>query len=167
MAEEELRIFIQREKIRTMKKDLRALGEKETQKKKEEILEIREKRGLAYAIRSSLETEKHYSYYTIYVGTAKESIPEVRSLIIEGFKNIDKMSQEDLKEAKERLIGLKKVSSEESVNVMNELMFLELTTKAENYYTYEEDINKVTLEEVKSLAKKMIKKYSTAAIVPK
>ncbi|NCN99478.1 hypothetical protein COU62_04335 [Candidatus Pacearchaeota archaeon CG10_big_fil_rev_8_21_14_0_10_35_219] len=131
------------------------------------FLEIREKRGLAYAIRSSLETEKHYSYYTIYVGTAKESIPEVRSLIIEGFKNIDKMSQEDLKEAKERLIGLKKVSSEESVNVMNELMFLELTTKAENYYTYEEDINKVTLEEVKSLAKKMIKKYSTAAIVPK
>jgi len=87
--------------------------------------------------------------------------------MIDGFKNIDKMSQEDLKEAKERLIGLKKVSSEESVNVMNELMFLELTTKAENYYTYEEDINKVTLEEVKSLAKKMIKKYSTAAIVPK
>lgn len=131
------------------------------------FLEIREKRGLAYNVRSSLETEKHYSNYTIYVGTTKEAIPEVKKLILQGFEDIEKMTEKDLEESKQRLIGLKRVSSEESVNVMNELMFLELTTKAEDYYTYENEVKTITLDEVKKLANKLIKSYSTAAIVPK
>ena len=66
------------------------------------------------------------------------------------------------------LIGLRRVTSEESVNVMNELMFEYLSTgNAENYYNHEEEINKVTLEEVKFLASDLIKEYSTATIVPK
>lgn len=131
------------------------------------FLEIREKRGLAYTVRSAYEVEKNYSYYSIYVGTTKEAIPEVEKLIVEEFKQIDKMTPKDLEEAKERLIGLRKVSSEESVNVMNELVFAELCTKAEDHYLHEEEINKVTLEEVKSLSKEIIQNYSTAAIVPK
>ncbi len=131
------------------------------------FLEIREKRGLAYSVKSSLETEKNYSHYTIYVGTTKEAIPEVKKLILQGFKDIEKMDEKDLKEAKERLIGLKKVSAEESLNVMNELLFSELSTKAEDYYAYEKEVKSIKIEEVKELAKKIIKEYSTTAIVPK
>lgn len=132
------------------------------------FLEIREKRGLAYAVQSSLNYEKNYSYYNIYVGTTKEAIPEVKKLIIQEFENIKNMTESDLEESKERLIGLRKVTSEESVNVMNELMFEEIaTSNAEDYYKYEEKIKKVTLEEVKKLANKIIEKYSTSAIVPK
>lgn len=131
------------------------------------FLEIREKRGLAYAVSSSAEAEKSYSHYTIYVGTTKEAIPEVKKLILQGFKDIDKMTEKDLKEAKEMLIGLKKVSSEESVSVMNSLIFSEIATKAEDFYTYEKEINAIRLDEVKKLAKRLIKSYSTAAIVPK
>ena len=68
-------------------------------------------------------------------------------------------------EAKERVIGLNKILSEESTDVMNALVFSELAGKAEDYYEYEKKINKVTLEQVKKLAK--FKNYSTAAIVPK
>ncbi|OIO81508.1 hypothetical protein AUJ84_01030 [Candidatus Pacearchaeota archaeon CG1_02_32_132] len=132
------------------------------------FLEIREKRGLAYAIRSSYELEKNYAYYGIYVGTTKPALKEVKELILEEFKNVDKMTKKDLEEAKERLIGLRKVSSEESVNVMNELVFAELSTgSAEEYYKQEEKIKTVTLEQVKTLAKDIIKTYSTAIIAPK
>ncbi|NCO11332.1 insulinase family protein [Candidatus Pacearchaeota archaeon] len=131
------------------------------------FLEIREKRGLAYTVRSAYEVEKNYAYYSIYVGTTKEAIPEVEKIIIAEFKDVEKMTDNDLKEAKERLIGLRKVSSEESINVMNELIFSELSTQAEDYYRHEEEINKISLEDVKSMAKEIISKYSTASIIPK
>jgi len=131
------------------------------------FLEIREKRGLAYTVRGNFELEKNYSYYSIYVGTTKEAIKEVEEIIVKEFKDIKNITEKELKESKERIIGLKKVSSEESITVMNELLFSELFSKAEDYYIYEENINKVTLEEVKTLAKEIIKNYSTAAIVPK
>ena len=131
------------------------------------FLEIREKRGLAYAVKSSINMEKNYSYYSIYVGAEKKAIPEVKKLILEGFNNVIKnMTEKDLQEAKQRLIGLRKISSEESINVMNELLFTEIATgNAESYYDYEREINAITLTQVKALAK--INKYSTAAIVPK
>tara|TARA_Y100000034_G_scaffold54137_1_gene66380 strand:+ start:120 stop:1325 length:1206 start_codon:yes stop_codon:yes gene_type:complete len=132
------------------------------------FLEIREKRGLAYAVKSSIDAEKSYSYYAIYVGTTKEAIEDVKKIILEEFDAIEKMTEKDLKEAKERVIGLRKVMSEEGSNVMNELMFAEIVGDAEDYYTHNEKIDAVTLEQVKSLAKELIAGgYSTAAIVPK
>lgn len=129
------------------------------------FLKIREEKGLAYAIRSSFETEKNYSYYTIYVGTTKEAIPEVKKLIIDGFKEAEKITPDEFKKAKEQLIGLKSVFSEESMNVMNELMYFELIKKAEDYYSYEKKIESITLEQVRNVAK--LSKYSTAVIIPK
>ncbi len=128
------------------------------------FLKIREEKGLAYAVRSSIFAEKNYSYYTVYVGTMKEAIDEVRKIILEEFDNVKNMTEKDLEEAKERLIGLKKVSSEESINVMSDLIMAELSEKVDDYYKYEEKIRKVKLDDVKRAAK--IKKFSTAAIVP-
>ncbi len=133
------------------------------------FLKIREERGLAYSVRSALNTEKTYSYYSIYVGTTKEAINEVKKLILECFDYAAKeLTEKELQEAKERLIGLRKVSSEESVSVMNELIFAEISTgNAEEYYNYEQKINAVSLKDVKELARTLPKEYSTAAIVPK
>ena len=77
------------------------------------------------------------------------------------------MSELELREAKERLIGLQQISREESSRVMQELLFYELATKAEEYYSREQKIRAVTLADVKRLAKALVKRYSTAAIVPK
>lgn len=131
------------------------------------FLTIREEKGLAYSVKSSLQAEKSYSYYCIYVGTRKDAVQQVEELIVQGFKDVEKMSEDDLKLAKEQLIGLRAVASEESSSVMNELVFAELAGKAEDYYEREEKIRAVTLDEVKALAEKLISgKYSTAAIVP-
>jgi len=131
------------------------------------FLEIREKRGLAYTVKGDVTAEKSYAHYLIYAGTTKEKVDEVEKIIVEEFKKINEMNEKQLEESKERLIGLKKVSSEESVGVMNSLIFYEIADKAENYYKFEEKIRKVTLREVKDLAKKIIKNYSVAAILPK
>jgi len=131
------------------------------------FLKIREEKGLAYAVKSSINAEKNYSYYIIYVGTTKEAVPEVKKLILEGFAEIKDMGEKDLKEAKERVIGLMRVESEDSSRVMHELLFSELSGKAEDYYEFEKKINKVELGEVKKLASELIKGYSTAAVLPK
>jgi len=129
------------------------------------FIEIREKRGLAYVVKSSIDAEKNYSHYIIYVGTTKKAVPEVKKIILEEFQNIKNITEKDLEEAKERVTGLQKITSEESSSVMNELMYHELANKAEDYYEHENKIKVVTLKQVKKLAE--IKDYSTAAIVPK
>ena len=130
------------------------------------FLEIREKRGLAYAIKSASDPERNSSSYAIYVGTTKENIEEVEKLIVEEFNNVKDMVEKDLKEAKQRVLGLKHISSEDSSEVMMGLVFAELSGGAEKYYDFDESVKKVTLDEVKKLSKSLVKSYSTAAIVP-
>lgn len=131
------------------------------------FLKIREEKGLAYSVKGDISCEKSYSHYLIYVGTKKEAIEEVEKDIVSEFSAIEGMKESDLKEAKERLIGLRRLAREESDGVMNQLLFAELSGSAEEYYEHEKKINMVTLEDVKKLAKSMIKEYSVAAIVPK
>ena len=132
------------------------------------FLEIREKHGLAYTVRGRIEREKNYSYYSIYVGTTKEALDRVKSLVLEGFRDVEKMTEKELRESKQRLIGLRRVASEESLNVMQNLIFEEISTgRAEDYYRYDERINSVKLDEVKKMAKEIIKDYSIAILIPK
>ncbi|MEK6847487.1 MAG: pitrilysin family protein, partial [Nanoarchaeota archaeon] len=131
-------------------------------------LEIREKHGLAYTVRGSIEREKNYSYYSIYVGTTKEAVPKIKDMIIQGIKDVEEMTIRDLAEAKQRLIGLRRVATEESINAMQKLIFTEISTSnAHEYYEYEKHLDEITLEEVKLLAKSLLKEYSTATILPK
>jgi len=126
--------------------------------------EVREKRGLCYAIKSNLEQSKYYSYELIYVGTVKEKIKEVKRIILKEIKKMGDLKQADLSEAKERLIGLKQISKEKCDASMIELLQEELGGNAENYYKYEAEINKVKLKEVRELSK--LKGYSSFALIP-
>ena len=131
------------------------------------FLKIREEKGLAYTVKGDICSEKNYSHYLIYVGTKKEAIEEVEKDIVAEFNDIDKMNEKDLMEAKERLLGLRKLATEDSDGVMNQLLFAELAERAEEYYERDTKIKAVELAEVKKLAKELIKEYSVAAIVPK
>lgn len=132
------------------------------------FLEIREKHGLAYTVRGRIEREKNYSYYSIYTGTTKEAIEKVKSMILQGFKDVEKMTEKELEETKQRLIGIRKIATEESINAMTNLIIEEISTgNSEDYYKYEEKINEIKLEDVKELAKELIKNYSTSIVCPK
>jgi len=125
--------------------------------------EIREKRGLAYAIKGGFDQSKNYGFGTIYVNTLKEKIKTVKEIIIKELADLKNLNQKDFEECKEQLIGSKKVAEEDSSNVMNNLMLEEISGNAEDYYKYESNIHKVKLEDIKNIR---IKNYSTFSLVP-
>jgi len=126
--------------------------------------EVREKRGLCYAIKSNLEQSKDYSYEMIYVGTTKDKIKTVKELILKEIKKMKYLKQSDLSEAKERLIGLRQINEEKCDSTMIDLLQEELGGNAGNYYKYEEEIGKVKLSDVRELSK--LKGFSFVALVP-
>jgi len=126
--------------------------------------EVREKRGLCYAIKSHLEQSRDYSYEMIYVGTVKERIKQIKELILKEIKKLRALKKKDLEEAKERLIGLRQISKEKSDSTMIGLLQEEIGGNAEEFYKYEEMINKIKLKEVQELSK--LKGYSFVGLVP-
>ena len=126
--------------------------------------EIREKRGLAYVVRGLLEQDKNYGYEMIYVGTTKDKIKKVKELILKEIKKMQNLEKRDFDEAKEQLLGLRKVASEGSETAMINLILEENAGKAEEYYKYHDRINSVKLKDVRNLAK--LKGYSFIALVP-
>ena len=126
--------------------------------------EIREKRSLAYAIKSYLDQGIDYSYLTVYAGTMKQNINKVRELILQELKKIQQLKQSELEQAKEQVIGKHTLNSEDSLEVANQLIENELANKAEDFYNYEKFINSVTLDDIKRIA--AVKNYSLAIIQP-
>ena len=126
--------------------------------------EVREKRGLCYAIKTNLEQSRDYSYEVIYSGTTKEKVEEIKEIVLKEIKKLKDLEQKDFDETKETLIGLKQLNKEKCDSTMIDLLQEELGGNAENYYNYEEEINKVKLEEVKQLSK--LKGYSFVALLP-
>jgi predicted Zn-dependent peptidase len=126
--------------------------------------EIREKKGYAYAIKGMLDQEQNYGYGLIYAGIVKDKVKEVKEIILREFRKLQKLESRDFEEAKESLIGLRAVGRESSEQTMLGLVGEEKTGDAEEFYNYEERINSLKLEQVRSLAK--LKDYSFAALVP-
>jgi len=127
--------------------------------------EIREKRGLAYAVKGILEQGKNFGYQVIYIGTTKDKVKMCKKLILQEIKKMRDLEKSDFEEAKEQLIGLRKVGSEESVSVMETLISEEVAGNAKEYYKYEERVSDVKLEDVKKISK--IKNYSCFSLIPK
>ncbi len=131
------------------------------------FLEIREKHGLAYTVRGSIEREKNFSLYSIYAGTTKEAVDKVKDMIIQGLKEVENISVKEIEDSKERLIGLRKIASEESISVMQKLIFSEIANeKSEDFYDYESKIRKVSLGDIKNLSKELLKNYSVVKLIP-
>ena len=129
--------------------------------------EIREKRNLAYAVKGGSNINKEFAYNFIYIGTMKDHVENVKNLILEEFKKIIKeLDEKELNEAKEQLIGNHQISMEDSQSQMAHLLSDEISGNAEEFYEFEKNIKKVTIEQVKAIAKKAIEKYSFYALVP-
>ncbi len=127
--------------------------------------EIREKRGLAYTVHGILEQGKGFGHQLIYVGTTKQNVKKCKEIILKEIGNMKNIERKDFEEAKEQLIGLRKVGSEESVNVMNALAKEEVTGDATEFYNYESKIIGARLENVKAISK--LKGFSSFTLIPK
>lgn len=127
--------------------------------------EIREKRNLAYAIEGDSEICKVFAYNFIYVGTKKENVGIVKKMILDEFKKVsEELTETELNQIKEQLIGNYHINMEDSHSQLLNLLLYEIDGDARDFYEYEKDIKAVKLKDVKELAK--IKKYSFLALVP-
>jgi len=127
--------------------------------------EIREKRNLAYSVKGSCNMDKDFGYNSIFVGTTKKNVGLVRRLILKEFDKLKDLSEKELNEAKDQLIGNHKIGREDSQGQMLELLFGELFGDVKLIYEYEKRVKAVKLSEVKKIAN--FKDYSFFALVPK
>jgi len=126
--------------------------------------EIREKKGWAYTVRSSLDIGKNYGCCIIYAGIDKTKVREAKDIILKQIKRLQKITPKELEETKEQLIGNYETSSESCANTAEALLKEQILGDAKNHYKYTENIYKVKLEDVQKVFD--IKNYGFIALIP-
>ena len=120
---------------------------------------------MAYSIAGDVSCNRHFSYCYVYAGVLKENVEKVKRLILEEFKKVSlEITEKELQQSKEQLIGNYKIALESSDGQMVQLLLSEIDGNVREYYDFEKKIRAVKLSDVKKLAK--IKKYSFFALVP-
>ena len=121
------------------------------------FLELREKKGLAYTVRTSYETHIKSAVFSIYIGTEPGNI----NTSIEGFKEeIEKIktipvSDEELHNAKNNLIGKQQFLFETNSQQANTMAYYSIMGKPFNYRdTVIEQIKNVTSQDILDCANK-------------
>jgi len=123
--------------------------------------EIREKRNLAYSVKGDSEISKDFAYNMIYVGTTKEKMDEVKKLILKEFKKITEgLTDNELSQIKEQIIGQHKISMEDSQRHMVNLLIYEFLGNAEDFHDFEKNINTVRIKDIQEIAEDAIKNNS-------
>jgi predicted Zn-dependent peptidase len=122
--------------------------------------EVREKRGLAYAVKAMLDSGKNYSYLIVYIGTLKEKVNEVVDLCLKEFQSMKNISEKELLEGKNQVCGNYDVESENSIETALNLILDEIDGDAEKYYKYKKSVSEVSLGDIKKIADISEKEFS-------
>jgi predicted Zn-dependent peptidase len=129
---------------------------------------VREKRGLAYAVFSGLSAYRDAGNITIYAGCANEAVPEVISLCVEELKGMKQspMPDAELRRAKDHLKGSLMLSLENTASRMSHLARQEIYF--ERHFSLDETlagVERVTPEDVARVAADLFSNGSLAATV--
>lgn len=134
------------------------------------FIEIRDKRGLAYYLRAGNEANSDTGLFTVRAGLNIGKVEEAVKVIKEELQKSPKnLTEEELKRAKDFLIGQMALSEEDSINVAEENALEELLGgRALGFSEKVETIEKVTLDEVRKVAAQILdpKKMKLAVIGP-
>ena len=129
---------------------------------------VREKRGLAYAVFSGLSAYRDAGSFTIYAGCANEAVGEVIDLVVEELRGVKQAPVPDaeLQRAKDHLKGSLMLSLENTASRMSHL------ARQEIYFDRQfgldetlQGIERVTPADVQRVAADLFKNGSLAATV--
>ena len=129
---------------------------------------VREKRGLAYAIFSGLSAYRDAGSFTIYAGCSNEAVGEVIDLVVEELRGVRQAQVPDaeLRRSKDHLKGSVMLSLENTASRMSNL------ARQEIYFDRQFDLDEtlqgiehVTAEEVQRVAADLFRSDSLAATV--
>ena len=119
--------------------------------------ELREKKGLAYTVRTAYETHRKSAVFSIYIGTEPSNI----QTSIDGFKEeIEKIkkipvSREELHNAKNNLIGKQQFISETNAQQANMMGYYSIMGKSFDYQKeIIEKLKLITSEQLQACANK-------------
>jgi len=129
---------------------------------------VREKRGLAYAVFSGLSAYRDAGSFTIYAGCSNEAVGQVIDLIVEELRTVKQTSvpEAELQRAKDHLKGSLMLSLENTASRMSHL------ARQEIYFDRQfgldetlQGIERVTTDDVRRVAADLFKNGSLAATV--
>ena len=130
--------------------------------------ELREKKGLAYTVRTSCEIKELSAVFSIYIATEPSNI----EICLKGFKEeIDKIktelvSEEELQNAKNNIYGKHEFIVETNFQQSTSLAYYGINDLPFGYYDeMQKKINAVTPEQVKIAANKYFNDNSVIAIL--
>ena len=129
--------------------------------------EVREKRGLAYAIYSFVASYLDTGLWGVYAGVSRKKVREVIELILEEIHGLkDTLSEEELERAKNQLKGNIILGLESSSSRMNNIARQEIYY-GRNFSPKEimGEIDSITLGQIRELAERTIKKESFSLTV--
>ena len=129
---------------------------------------IREQRGLVYAVFSDLSSYRDSGALTVYAGTSNRTVEEVVRLILEEFRRlkVEPIGAEELKRSKDHLKGSVMLSLESTSSRMSNLARQQLYYQ--RFATLDEIlqwIESVTAEEVQAVAREFFRPESVALTV--
>jgi len=129
---------------------------------------VREKRGLAYAVFSGLSAYRDAGNLTIYAGCANEAVPEVVDLCVEELKGLKQapVPEPELRRAKDHLKGSLMLSLENTASRMSHLARQEIYF--ERHFGLDETlagVERVSAGDVQRVATDLFANGSLAATV--
>jgi zinc protease len=132
------------------------------------FLELREKKGLAYHVRSTYETNEQCANLSIYIATEPKNI----QTCLDGFKTeIEKLkqipvSETELKNAKNNVIGKQQFVMETNSQQANQLAYYGIMNLGFDFQSkIIEKIKKVTSEQIQECANKYFDEKSVISIL--
>ena len=127
--------------------------------------EIRNKRGLAYQVGVMLEHEKDYGYFAVFCGLDKGKIEEAKKIILEQFRKLEKIDEKVLDEAKTYIEGHYALIMEDNHEMADNLAYYETIKDSKLANTYIKNIKKVSVKDVKRVAKDYLNNNYTLVVI--
>ncbi|MFH1905379.1 MAG: pitrilysin family protein [bacterium] len=134
------------------------------------IMNIREKRGLAYYVGSFSREGFDPGMYAFYAGTIPQKITEAKQALFEEIQLLRHafVSNRELELAKNNLIGKHRIAHQSNKALCFSLAMSELYDLGyKNFYEYERRIKAVTKESIKEIAQKYFRKSASSTVVVK
>ena len=127
--------------------------------------EIRNKRGLAYQVGVNNEHESDYGMFAVYTGLDKKNVEKAKEIILQQFRRLEKISKKDLEEAKTYIEGNHTLQMEDNFHHADNLAVWETIKDAKLADSYLKNIRKVSVDDVKRVAKKYLNDNYTLVVI--
>ena len=126
--------------------------------------EIRSKRGLGYDVGTQNIGETTFGYFAIYASIDKKQIAVVKKLILQELKKLQDISAMEVREGQDFIEGNYYLELEEVQKTADQILFWEQAGEAQLMEGYIKNIKKVTVDDVRRVARKYFKYYTFVVV---